>query len=1043
MLCRTPLGGGYPAGTILSVAAGIEKSTLGGLLIPRRWECAARGDQSSAATYLAFIDVAKAYDTVDHTFLFKQLWEMGVRGTTWRLLRSWYSEGTCHVRVDGLATESFPVRQGVRQGAVLSPWLYAAFINPLLRKLRESGLGSYEGDVWCGTLAYADDICLIADSRAELEQMIRICEEHAREYRFKFKASKSEVMVVVPPHSPDYPKNGAACEPWLWTDRAAACPPTPTWLAQARPPDMRRIAAVARAIGTLVRLKTHATERTVPISAIVAAMPGVMDETRAEAAARPDKGVPVRILARNWAGAPGPRAEATVSSVLGTMASAGMVVRRESLNADNKPVERWAVVPPWHLRTREHAAAFAASTVRSVMRTLLLQAAENVAALRGARLCPRNQRDAAVNSYLAIAARNDTGYAEWARLHLDVHALLDMVEISDPICISGGGMRMVGSFRYLGLNVSRDGGWDEMARRMVDASHLRSNRYALHGMRLGEYAPDTAWFLYNATCIPLHNNGVQVWGATKAQCATLDKEMIRVGALVLGLGFKEANNIGAEFVLGELKQMTTASRQDHLCLRYMGHLARMSDKRAVKRMFLLRKADMDNALAAGDATARRLADSSNSQSREASLSWCARARAVLNRYFRSDLWHDLAGIGKLHKKEWDDMTDAVVKRTEGNRWRARVAHNKVLTPIYTSIKGAPGIDPYLVVPGGDATAVAGIARLRGALLGDVMFGRRAKPQVPRAERLCSLCFADDAVSARARGQHTAAVRSYAEKRSNARRPRGGRPATAVVIDLGAGAPMLLPAGFCTSLALPAPQRIADMMPGAFEAGGDIGDSLHILGTCESLAPHRARLWGAVCVALAAYPNADPHGTIVAQLGDARNGDVRLALLLGARPSVRWWTDTAETAARRALCSGALDMVVQWRARTAALPAVDTDGHVIPPPPAAAAHAEESALRSPTPPVPPLVALHRAASLRDDAGASGDTGLDTSGDGDEFDVASILDATDDEYLVHWDGYDEATWEPRSALEDTAQIVVARYWAGRASAGLSPADPTPRC
>ena len=174
-------------------------------------------------------------------------------------------------------------------------------------------------------------------------------------------------------------------------------------------------------------------------------------------------------------------------------------------------------------------------------------------------------------------------------------------------------MRWVASFRYLGLDVERAGGWEGMARRMVNASRMRANRYALHGMKLGEYAPDTAWFLYNATCIPLHNNGVQVWGATQKQCKTLDKEMARVGALVLGLGSRAALT---DFVFGDLKQLTTASRQDHLCLRYLGQLARMPETRAVKQMFLMRKADFNAKVAAGVCAAT----CSNPQSQEASRS---------------------------------------------------------------------------------------------------------------------------------------------------------------------------------------------------------------------------------------------------------------------------------------------------------------------------------------------------------------------------------------------------------------------------------------
>jgi hypothetical protein len=69
-------------------------------LLQRRRETATRGGPVRA-TYVAFLDVADAYGSCDHVMLFARLWEMGVRGTMWRLFRAWYGERRSHVRVDG------------------------------------------------------------------------------------------------------------------------------------------------------------------------------------------------------------------------------------------------------------------------------------------------------------------------------------------------------------------------------------------------------------------------------------------------------------------------------------------------------------------------------------------------------------------------------------------------------------------------------------------------------------------------------------------------------------------------------------------------------------------------------------------------------------------------------------------------------------------------------------------------------------------------------------------------------------------------------
>ena len=56
----------------------------------------------------------------------------------------------------------FPVRNGVRQGGIISPVLCWIYIDGLLCMLSESGVGCYIGRVFVGALAYADDNALLA-----------------------------------------------------------------------------------------------------------------------------------------------------------------------------------------------------------------------------------------------------------------------------------------------------------------------------------------------------------------------------------------------------------------------------------------------------------------------------------------------------------------------------------------------------------------------------------------------------------------------------------------------------------------------------------------------------------------------------------------------------------------------------------------------------------------------------------------------------------------------------------------------------------------
>ena len=80
----------------------------------------------------------------------------------------------------------FSIQNGVRQGAILSPCLFCLYLDTLLERLRNSGLGCQIGGVYFGALAYADDIILMSPSRRGLQLMLDICQEFADENSMLF-----------------------------------------------------------------------------------------------------------------------------------------------------------------------------------------------------------------------------------------------------------------------------------------------------------------------------------------------------------------------------------------------------------------------------------------------------------------------------------------------------------------------------------------------------------------------------------------------------------------------------------------------------------------------------------------------------------------------------------------------------------------------------------------------------------------------------------------------------------------------------------------
>ena len=77
---------------------------------------------------------------------------------------------------------------------MLSPMLFAVYVDSLLEMLEASGVGCYSGGCFVGAVCYADDIVLLAPCASALRVMLNICDIFASSHGLVFNAAKTQLI---------------------------------------------------------------------------------------------------------------------------------------------------------------------------------------------------------------------------------------------------------------------------------------------------------------------------------------------------------------------------------------------------------------------------------------------------------------------------------------------------------------------------------------------------------------------------------------------------------------------------------------------------------------------------------------------------------------------------------------------------------------------------------------------------------------------------------------------------------------------------------
>jgi len=195
ILCKRLLSWSEKSGALSDLQGGFRHNrSCDELIAALRMSCETRHSRGEP-TYLAFIDLRKAFDSVHKPSLLWKLRSLLVPSKLYDIINLKLSLDSASVKVPSTVPSWFHKVTGVPQGDPLSPLLFILFINDLVDDLQTAGLGLDWGYGPCPLFLFADDIVLTAPTEADLLAMLQILTRFVNKWCLAFNCGKSSVLI--------------------------------------------------------------------------------------------------------------------------------------------------------------------------------------------------------------------------------------------------------------------------------------------------------------------------------------------------------------------------------------------------------------------------------------------------------------------------------------------------------------------------------------------------------------------------------------------------------------------------------------------------------------------------------------------------------------------------------------------------------------------------------------------------------------------------------------------------------------------------------
>ncbi|VDI23993.1 Hypothetical predicted protein [Mytilus galloprovincialis] len=146
--------------------------------------------------FITTVDVQSAFDVVKHIILMDKLLDQNIPPDLLQLIKGLYTDLESKVKWMGDISDSFNIKQGIRQGGILSTHLYKLYVQDLLEELKNNSIGFQLGNIYIGAPTCADDIALLSSDSSEMQLMLDIIGRYADQHQYKHPSNKLKNSTV-------------------------------------------------------------------------------------------------------------------------------------------------------------------------------------------------------------------------------------------------------------------------------------------------------------------------------------------------------------------------------------------------------------------------------------------------------------------------------------------------------------------------------------------------------------------------------------------------------------------------------------------------------------------------------------------------------------------------------------------------------------------------------------------------------------------------------------------------------------------------------